>query len=44
MGDRTAQVYLANPAVAMAAAVAGELVHPSEVCPDAPLLEEALVG
>ena len=31
MGDPTAQVYLANPAVAMASAVAGELVHPSEV-------------
>ena len=31
MGDPTAQVYLANPAVAMATAVAGEIVHPSEV-------------
>ena len=31
MGDPTAQVYLANPAVAMAAAVAGEIVHPSAV-------------
>ncbi len=28
MGDPTAQVYLSNPAVAMAAAVAGEIVHP----------------
>jgi 3-isopropylmalate/(R)-2-methylmalate dehydratase large subunit len=33
MGDPTAQVYLANPAVAAAAAVAGEIVHPSEVRP-----------
>lgn len=48
MGDPTAQVYLANPAVAMATAVAGEIVHPSEVCPDEwiPLAppEEVLVG
>ncbi len=33
MGDPTARVYLANPAVAAAAAVAGEIVHPSEVRP-----------
>jgi 3-isopropylmalate/(R)-2-methylmalate dehydratase large subunit len=32
MGDPTAQVYLANPAVAAAAAVAGEIVHPDVVC------------
>jgi 3-isopropylmalate/(R)-2-methylmalate dehydratase large subunit len=31
MGDRTASVYLANPAVAMATAVAGEIVHPAAV-------------
>ena len=31
MGDPTAEVYLANPAVAMATAVAGEIVHPAEV-------------
>ena len=31
MGDPTAQVYLANPAVAMAAAVAGEVVHPASI-------------
>ncbi|HJR45290.1 MAG TPA: 3-isopropylmalate dehydratase large subunit [Actinomycetota bacterium] len=31
MGHPTAEVYLANPAVAMATAVAGEIVHPSEV-------------
>ncbi|MFN2489556.1 MAG: 3-isopropylmalate dehydratase large subunit [Actinomycetota bacterium] len=31
MGDPTALVYLANPAVAMATAVAGEIVHPSAV-------------
>jgi 3-isopropylmalate/(R)-2-methylmalate dehydratase large subunit len=36
MGDPTAQVYLANPAVAMAAAVTGEIVHPSAVRPDPP--------
>ena len=46
MGDPSAQVYLANPAVAMAAAVAGELVHPSEVRAEPPVLsiEEVLVG
>jgi 3-isopropylmalate/(R)-2-methylmalate dehydratase large subunit len=46
MGDPTAQVYLANPAVAMAAAVAGEIVHPAEVCATPPDLdaEEVLVG
>lgn len=31
MGDPTSEVYLANPAVAMATAVAGEIVHPNEV-------------
>ena len=31
MGDPTASVYLANPAVAMATAVAGEIVHPETV-------------
>jgi 3-isopropylmalate/(R)-2-methylmalate dehydratase large subunit len=36
MGDPSAQVYLANPAVAMATGVAGEIVHPSEVQPVAP--------
>jgi 3-isopropylmalate/(R)-2-methylmalate dehydratase large subunit len=36
MGDPSAQVYLANPAVAMASAVAGELVHPAEVRAEAP--------
>ena len=39
MGDPTAEVYLANPAVAMAAAVTGELVHPSEVRAEALALE-----
>ena len=43
MGDPTAQVYLTNPAVAMATAVTGELVHPSEVRADAPFTEEVLV-
>jgi 3-isopropylmalate/(R)-2-methylmalate dehydratase large subunit len=36
MGDPSARVYLANPAVAMASALAGEIVHPSEVA-EAPL-------
>jgi 3-isopropylmalate/(R)-2-methylmalate dehydratase large subunit len=31
MGDPTAQVYLTNPAVAMASAVAGELSHPDDL-------------
>jgi 3-isopropylmalate/(R)-2-methylmalate dehydratase large subunit len=44
MGDPTAQVYLANPAVAMAAAVAGEIVHPSEVRAEAPELGGVLLG
>jgi 3-isopropylmalate/(R)-2-methylmalate dehydratase large subunit len=49
MGDPTAQVYLANPAVAMAAAVTGELVHPAAVRAEPPvaisdLFEEVLVG
>lgn len=45
MGHPTAEVYLANPAVAMAAAVAGEIVHPAEVCaqtPRAPDVEVAV--
>ncbi|MGH2806003.1 MAG: 3-isopropylmalate dehydratase large subunit [Actinomycetota bacterium] len=41
MGDPTAQVYLANPAVAMAAAIAGEIVHPASVR-SAPLKKEPL--
>jgi 3-isopropylmalate/(R)-2-methylmalate dehydratase large subunit len=44
MGDRSAQVYLANPAVAMATAVAGEIVHPSAVRELPPVREGALVG
>lgn len=44
MGDPTAQVYLANPAVAMAAAVAGEIVHPAAVRAAPPVREVALVG
>jgi 3-isopropylmalate/(R)-2-methylmalate dehydratase large subunit len=39
MGDPTARVYLANPAVAAAAAVAGEIVHPAAV-----RIEEVPVG
>ena len=41
MGDPTAQVYLANPAVAMAAAIAGEIVHPAQVASEP---KEMLVG
>jgi 3-isopropylmalate/(R)-2-methylmalate dehydratase large subunit len=44
MGDRTAEVYLTNPAVAMATAVAGELVHPEEIRAAPPLREGALVA
>lgn len=45
MGDPSALVYLANPAVAMAAAVAGELVHPSSVrSAPPPVREEVPVG
>ena len=44
MGDPTAQVYLANPAVAMATAVAGEIVHPDAVADRAPQLGMAAVG
>lgn len=40
MGHRTAEVYLSNPAVAMASAVAGEIVHPDAVAGRV----EALVG
>ena len=42
MGDPTSEVYLANPAVAMATAVAGEIVHPDEVAVHRH--EAALVG
>lgn len=44
MGDRSAMVYLANPAVAMATAVAGEIVHPSAVRDLPPLKEGVLVA
>lgn len=43
MGDPTAEVYLTSPAVAMATAVAGEIVHPSEVRSEM-LQEGVLVG
>lgn len=36
MGDPSAQVYLANPAVAMATAVTGEITHPADVQSVAP--------
>jgi 3-isopropylmalate/(R)-2-methylmalate dehydratase large subunit len=42
MGHPSAQVYLANPAVAMATAVAGEIVHPESVMSSQP--GEVLVG
>ena len=42
MGHPSARVYLANPAVAMAAAVAGEIVHPSVVRAEAPVLQEVV--
>lgn len=42
MGDPTSEVYLANPAVAAATAVAGEIVHPREIASHTP--EGALVG
>ena len=42
MGDPTAHVYLANPGVAMASAIAGEIAHPETVRSVAPV--EALVG
>jgi methanogen homoaconitase large subunit len=44
MGDPTASVWLANPAVAMAAAVAGEIVHPGIVAGAAPVPEGVPVG
>src|SRR5919106_4811168 len=45
MGHPSAQVYLANPAVAMASAVAGAVAHPAEIRPDAPdLVPELVVG
>jgi len=36
MGHPSAQVYLANPAVAMASAIAGTVAHPAEIRSDAP--------
>lgn len=44
MGDPTAQVYLANPAVAMATAVAGEIVHPATVRAESPADRGVPVG
>ena len=44
MGDPSAQVFLSNPAVAMATAVTGEIVHPSVVQPIAPAEAGELVG
>jgi 3-isopropylmalate/(R)-2-methylmalate dehydratase large subunit len=35
MGDRTAEIYLANPAVAAASAIAGRIAGPDEVMSDA---------
>ena len=36
MGHPSAQVYLANPAVAMASAITGTVTHPAEIRADAP--------
>jgi 3-isopropylmalate/(R)-2-methylmalate dehydratase large subunit len=36
MGHPTAQVYLANPAVAMASAITGTVTHPGDIRADAP--------
>jgi 3-isopropylmalate/(R)-2-methylmalate dehydratase large subunit len=44
MGDPTAQVYLTNPAVAMATAVAGELCHPQDLGVAAPDLVGTSLG
>lgn len=44
MGDKTAQVYLANPAVAMATAVMGEISHPADVRDTPPALSHAASG
>ena len=38
MGDKTAKVYLVNPAVAAATAVLGKLSHPDEIGIEAPRL------
>jgi 3-isopropylmalate/(R)-2-methylmalate dehydratase large subunit len=37
MGDPSAQVYLANPTVAAASAVAGEIIHPKDVLETVPV-------
>jgi 3-isopropylmalate/(R)-2-methylmalate dehydratase large subunit len=44
MGHPSAQVYLANPAVAMASAIVGTVAHPAEVRSSAPKLVHELVG
>ena len=44
MGHPSAQVYLANPAVAMASAVAGTVVHPAEIRAEAPVAIPLSVG
>ena len=43
MGHPSAQVYLANPAVAMASAIAGTVAHPAEIRSDAPSSKRPLV-
>ena len=42
MGHRDAQVYLANPAVAAATAVAGRLAHPDEIGVEPPDMGDPL--
>jgi len=44
MGDVSARVYLANPAVAMASAITGTVSHPAEVRSGAPGVRELVVG
>jgi len=44
MGHPSAQVYLTNPAVAMASAIAGTVVHPAEIRADAPVSIPVAVG
>ena len=42
MGHPSAQVYLANPAVAMASAITGTVTHPAEIRADAPVSKRPL--
>jgi 3-isopropylmalate/(R)-2-methylmalate dehydratase large subunit len=44
MGHPSAQVYLANPAVAIASAITGTVTHPAEIRADAPVSTLVPVG